>query len=310
MNLNEAKPQLDLLSRAGAFLLVALYGVGFLVVSFADASRGVEEFGLFRAKLLSAGVLFSILLALPVLQFVRAFGLLGFAEQAVADMRSTDTPLKAPAWCIRAYHRLSFFNAAWATGFWIQIIFGKFDFSRAYLIAYVAFLGVSVAVVMLVEKHFSRRPMLAPLVSALMIFLGMSLLALLRKWQPLLVLVWFLWVGSFADDLDSITRSSGNLRHINWLRLLIGAIGTIGLFTVTLYPRVPPVFGGGQPLKVVLQFANASPIDSSKKTNAWLVGEVDSGYYVVQNPDDHKAIFIPRSSVSAVYFEPNNPIFW
>jgi hypothetical protein len=80
MDLDNTKRRLDLVSHAGGLLLVALYVAGFLVAPFANASRGVVELSLFRARVLSAGVLFLVFLALPILEAGRAFGLFGFAE--------------------------------------------------------------------------------------------------------------------------------------------------------------------------------------------------------------------------------------
>ena len=46
-------------------MLVALYGAGFLVVSFHNALYGIVEFGLFRTKLLFAGIVFAIFFGIP-----------------------------------------------------------------------------------------------------------------------------------------------------------------------------------------------------------------------------------------------------
>jgi len=35
----------------------------------------------------------------------------------------------------------------------------------------------------------------------------------------------------------------------------------------------------------------------------WLLDEGESGFYVLQAPEDKKGIFLPRSSVAAIYFD-------
>ena len=44
-----------------------------------------------------------------------------------------------------------------------------------------------------------------------------------------------------------------------------------------------------------------SPISAGKTMSFRLIDESDSGYYVVA-PDEKKAMFIPRSAVSLVYY--------
>lgn len=80
MDTTEFKTRLEIASRLGATLFVILYVAGFLVVTFENASFGIVSFGLFRAKVLSAGILFAVFLFLPLLETSRSFGLFGFSR--------------------------------------------------------------------------------------------------------------------------------------------------------------------------------------------------------------------------------------
>ena len=57
MQQGDLKSRLEIVAHLGAMSIVLLYVAGFLVVTFNDASYGIVEFGLIRARLLSAGVL-------------------------------------------------------------------------------------------------------------------------------------------------------------------------------------------------------------------------------------------------------------
>jgi hypothetical protein len=70
--------RLELLTRAGAIAVVLLYGVGFVIISLHRASYGIVQFELFRAKVLSAGIVFVVFLCLPLIVASRAYGLFGY----------------------------------------------------------------------------------------------------------------------------------------------------------------------------------------------------------------------------------------
>jgi hypothetical protein len=59
--------------------------------------------------------------------------------------------------------------------------------------------------------------------------------------------------------------------------------------------------GGGIPISVVMYFNKESAIKPNQNVSARLIDESDAGFYIV-GPGERKAIFVPRNSVSLVYF--------
>jgi hypothetical protein len=60
-------------------------------------------------------------------------------------------------------------------------------------------------------------------------------------------------------------------------------------------------WGGGAPVNVVLYFNKDSAIKPNQNVSVQLVDESDAGFYIVAQGES-RAIFVPRNSVSLVYF--------
>ena len=84
------KDQLEVLAKAAAALLVIFYILGFLVVSAANYKHGITNFGLFRARVISAGVLTGLFMAAAfwLWEGVFGFGLPGTNRKTMRDRRS------------------------------------------------------------------------------------------------------------------------------------------------------------------------------------------------------------------------------
>lgn len=304
MEKTEIKERLALISRAGTVILIALYGAGFLVVSFHDASYGIVEFGVFRTRLLSAGVIFGVFLGLPLLEASRVFGLFGVG---VPEPRTFghDKGSKPRAPGTRLDRLFLFFSGSWIVVFFMRWLVGDFSVTLSLGLLWVGYAAISAMVFASLQtgvgKKAARIFMVPIVVGALVALVGM------KEWDCLWLLFWFANAGSLACQMDPSIRDPRKLLWANWHLAVVNIIGVFAIFAIVLYPKIPPAFGGGQPTKVVLQFAAASPIGNSAKPEVWLVDETEEGYYVIQAPTDHKAIFIPRSLVSAVYFEPSKP---
>jgi len=127
------------------------------------------------------------------------------------------------------------------------------------------------------------------------------------------VLSWFLVVGGltlrvdnpllgFFSKEDPSLKTLRQFQDLEWHWVIGNLLLIFLLFTNWFYPRIMPAIGDGQPSKVTIQFAGASPIDGLPQTDGWLVDETDSGYYLVRAQTDHQAIFLARPIVSVVYF--------
>ncbi|MHB8526674.1 MAG: hypothetical protein ACYDD2_11025 [Candidatus Acidiferrales bacterium] len=298
----EFKQRLELISRAGAILLVALYGVGFLVVSFHDASYGIVEFGVFRTRLLSAGIIFGVFLGLPLLEASRIFGLFGL--QALRPVARGHKENSGPsAFAARMMQMFLFFSASCAITFFMRWLLGGVGSTLSVIPLYAGYFAIFATVLTAIERPSVRDSVIWALMG-LSVIGFLAALVLGKHWNYLWVLGWFVLVGRLTYQVDSPIREPRRLVWVNWHWVLINTIMLFGIFAIVLYPKIPPAFGGGRPTQVVLQFANVSPIDNSNKTDAWLVDETDDGYYVIRKPQDRKAIFIPKPLVSAVYLEP------
>jgi hypothetical protein len=113
----------------------------------------------------------------------------------------------------------------------------------------------------------------------------------------------FLVFAVIAETQDTHLERVSSLREINWITVTTNLVILPVLFGLYLFERIPPTFGGGKPVVAVIQFAGTSPIDGAAKNKVWLLDEGESGFYILQAPEDKKGIFLPRSSVAAIYFD-------
>ena len=88
-----------------------------------------------------------------------------------------------------------------------------------------------------------------------------------------------------------------------WVQGVMTGFGTVGFFALLLYPALPSAFLGGVPVPITFQFADKSmPIANSPQLKGWLLDETDDGFYFIQDKNTKKAVFIPRSDVTAVFY--------
>jgi hypothetical protein len=300
----DLKDRLDVASRLGAILLIVLYVCGFLVVSFHNASRGIVTFGLFRARVLSAGVLFSFLVSLALLEWIRAFEVWSRPKSP----HPTEQPVSATKFGAGVYSFLkrlfSFFVSALTTAYILSFVVFHGEFVGKVLLFYICWAAV-VATVFTLTKQISRRPVLGSVIYVVVLTGAMAGVVLLKEWDTLAMLGWFGAVGTTADFVRKEIRGKDirGMLDINWAWVLVYLIGVCSYFGAVLYPKIQATLGGGQPTKAVFQFAGQSPIDGLAKDELWLFDEADTGYYVLRTPEEHKAVFVPRSLVSAIYFE-------
>jgi hypothetical protein len=299
----ELKGDLDVLSRLGAILLIVVYVFGFVVVTFANSSRGINNFGLFRAKVLSAGILFSFFLMLPLLDWSRYFGKFGFPRMDDPVVKETVVPEGRARYYFNVTRLLPFFMASLATS-WFLCLYVLQSFPHGRFIAlYICFLAVGVAAVMLCGFQFRKHPLACAAFSLVLVAVGAAGLVFLKEWQVGLLVGWFFFIAYVGHFIENDFREARHPRNMTWHWVILNAVLALGFFGIFVYPKIPARLGGGQPTRVLFQFASTSPIDGAPKDELWLLDEVDTGYYVLRAPDEHKAIFLPRSLVSAIYFD-------
>jgi hypothetical protein len=286
------KDPLEVLAKAAAALLVIFYILGFLVVSTANYKHGITNFGLFRVRVVSAGVLVALFSGAAFWLWQGAFGLRTPLKEHAR------TPLLLPFKC------LTFLVAVRFTSWFLNgLIFGAppSRYAGWRVLLYV----LCVAVIAIPTQTKQKYPIWFSSLCWVMIviFVGVELAF---EWKAGVVDQVFLWFLSFAV-LAETTKTNftvvNTIRDVNWLMLTVDLVAVPILFGTVLFEKIPPRFGGGQPVSVLFQFSGTSPIDGAVKDKFWLVDEGDSGFYVLQAPEDKKGIFLPRSSVAAIYYD-------
>ena len=74
--------QLEALIRLGALVVGVVYVAGFIIVTLHHSQYGIGEISLLRARVFSAGILFGLLTALPVVVAARLYGYYGLSTSA------------------------------------------------------------------------------------------------------------------------------------------------------------------------------------------------------------------------------------
>jgi hypothetical protein len=138
--------------------------------------------------------------------------------------------------------------------------------------------------------------------------IALSITELLRSNESVFVtlIFWFALVGWLAHQTHTPIREPAKLVEVRWDIVVLNIISLFTVFGGWIYSKIPAELGGGRPSRVALQFVGVSPVDNSSKMDVWLVDETDGGFYFLRAPRDRKAIFVPRSIVSAVYFQTDN----
>jgi len=286
------RTRIQLAASAIAVIGVVVYGIGFLVLTIHHESFGIPLSGFLRPRIISAGILFCALVAIPIAELlfimkrtkwpetkkdVRDFLSLcvGFLLEALAISLITlrFAFVGFPEQSLSHYYgwagaALIVPSAVWALPWWNQ--WGKIPHL-------VGFFGIYTWVAFCLYKASDRT------------------LALL--------VVWFLICGYLTNAVQNALRNPSDISVLGWIQGVIGGLGIVGFFALLLYPALPSAYFGGVPVPITFQFSEKSvPILNSTQLKGWLLDETDDGFYFIQDTNAKKAVFIPRSNVIAVYY--------
>jgi hypothetical protein len=285
------KDPLEVLAKAAAALLVIFYIFGFLVVSAANYKHGITNFGLFRVRVVSAGVVVALFIGAAFWLWEGVFGLGLPGRKHINDGKPLS--LKLLIFLIAVTFTAHFLNS---------VMFPPHlsIYSGWRLLLYLVGVGLITAPPGFMRKH----PAIASILRWVFIVVFVALEARFQWRRGVdFIFLWFVFFAMIADATKKSLKQVSTIRDVNWLILVFDMLLIPFVFGLFLFERIPPRFGGGQPVAVVFQFAGTSPIDGVVKDKFWLVDEGDSGFYVLQAPEDKKGIFLPRASVAAIYYD-------
>jgi hypothetical protein len=299
MDQEKLRAQVQLLAQSAAFLVLLVYVAGFLVVSIHHAMFGIVQFALLRARILSAGILFAVFFAVAIFPGARIFGLFGYEEWSPLGPTAGATGGRR-----FVFRWLNFFLTALAFSLVMRGFFDDYVHWTTAGLFLLLFAGLAG---WMGGLQVDRRPKVSVVVGLIAIFLIVVFLHRVGDLGLWVLLTWFTWIGLMAQFINPVVREPGKIRHVRWDVWVGSAVSTVSLFAILLYPQMRPALGGGLPVAVTMQFFDKSPIDSSSRSQVWLIDETELGFYVLTARHQGKAVFLPRNLVSAVFFGETPP---
>lgn len=289
----------DSLSKATVAALFAIYVFGFLVVSIHDASYGFSEVNPLKPKIISAGTLFLVLVLVPIVSARRIFS---HKEQLTVGQRFSRATIAA----------LMYFTGCIVLSFFLTTLYVAPPANPPVplhgLSLWVGILkGVAIVVsygwvIQIGWDSYLTKPKKTVLVAGLYL-IGVLIFYIqdaTTKVGPRVGL-WFFVIGLVATLANIRTNNPEKRTIYDWNDLVITTVAALAIFPTAIYPNIKSSWGGGSPTQVVVYFSLDSRILPGQQMKAELLDESDAGIYVVRY-GDKQALFIPRGSVSGLFF--------
>lgn len=294
------------LVRSGAVLVAVVYGTGFVILAGHDAHYGIFEFDLLRARVFLVGFVFIVLCALSAAARHYSFAYFSPLSPVVEN---TDRTLRIKrevvltagfvftAFIIAGQFGFYLFaaNAVAAEAlhkFWLELAAGV----PAVALMFTAYSWVG--------KRFATQSTKATLVAVAASAAFVGLIYIAGETIEANMTVWFVLIALFVLDVKS---AQGWARYALDFRSWFNFLAILVFYVVLVFGTIQPRFGGGAPLPAVLYlnqpvaWLKAGPVVTS------LVDETNQGFYVLLG-SKKRALFLPRSSVAAVYFGPSGDV--
>ncbi len=285
------RTRIQLAASAIAVISVVVYGMGFLVLTVHHASFGIPLIGFLRPRIISAGILFCAFAAIPVAALLLA------EKQTKPEVKKD----------IRNYLSICvefLLEALVISIVTLRFIFGSFPeqtLSRYYGWTTAAVIISSAVLALPWWNQWGKIPHLVRFVG-IYTWIAFCLYKAHDKTLALLV-TWFLICGYMTYTAQDALRNPNAISVRGWVQGAMIGLGIVSFFALLLYPALPSAYLGGVPVAITFQFADKSmPIANSPQLKGWLLDETDDGFYFIQDKNAKKAVFIPRSDVTAVYY--------
>lgn len=283
-----------------------VYLFGFVIVSIFDSTYGIADFSFFRTKVIAAGALFLVLVAISVFVTFRLFSIMGLT----VDRHGVPPPA-----VVVVTDENKFFVIADRVLFIpyasVVVVYPLlFLFKRPPPLTLLLLIAPAVwaALTVIGRKYFSKHPLPFVVVSGLN---SIGFLIVLFKYayrEYFWFVVWFSFVGGFTVYLYfKITDPDPDtMRRTEWERVFMFAVPAIfGLYAAKVYPGFRTQYGGGAPVPIILHFTKKLPVFDSENVSVSLVDETEQGYYLIRSADS--AVFVARGLVDEVEFLQNMP---
>lgn len=286
---------IDVVARATAALLLIFYGTGFIILAAYDARYGIVQFGLLRTRILLTGFVFTALVVLSIsTQFYRLLYFPG-----LKPVLENKEPLLQR--CKTVVLKAGFVHPA----FIIAVVLGQvlFVMPREPHPWWYGLVVIAAFVILLersryIGRNFSKNPGHSAFLS---LFTAITFILILYRFGPRPIAnltVFILLAGLTADNLHELPSKFGYFLHpFNWYWVAF----LLGFYISPVFGTIQAKWGGGAPTPVVLYLNATGPWLESSVANVSLVDETEQGLYVLISPKG-KALFVPRSSVSSLYF--------
>jgi len=190
------KTNVDLASKIGAAGVVVLYVAGFLVVMIHNATYGIVEFSLFRARILAAGILVAIFIALPFIEAFRAHGMFGFQPRfEFAKPAGADELTAGQGYWLWVAQGSAFTFLSWILSWFLWLAVGEHDRFGRFTGVWLGYLAIYLAAWLFIGKgNFWRHPLLYANIFVLIGVTGCLAMLAIRQWYFVGLVGWCLAV--------------------------------------------------------------------------------------------------------------------
>jgi hypothetical protein len=285
----------DLAAKSSATLLASIYASGFLIVSVYEGQYGFALFDLFKPRIFSAGILFSVFLLMPILAASRVFRLFGL-ETATEQVRLRPEIL----WYRRLSFACQYYVLTVALAFAAGLLFENTVLPlspRLFFVIYPSLLAPAIVFGWIVNK----RPVIVLLVNIYILALSAAVIFFSMHRDFFWLTAWFYAVG-IAFVIGYFKVTSPELRRtVKWERAFVNGVVFVVIFATVFYGKIRIWFGGGGPVAATITLSQKLPISDSLTTSVMILDETEFGFYVLTE-GNRRAFFIPRSEVASVSF--------
>jgi hypothetical protein len=285
-------PPVESVAKWTASSLVAVYGLGFTVVSLHYASFGFVELSPFKPRLIAAGVWFVVITGLTVALAVK---LISRQEKETAGFILSLLWLFALLYVASAILNTVIFDYANVTPTFIPEQFANVFYLTVGT-------GVLLAINFIGKRYRESKPGVVVVASCVGIIalLAVAFVSSLKNVSFGLLAVQ-LWLTGYLTTIFLRQYRDGWWNEYQWIISTGFVLGTVVTFSSFVYPHIRSSWGGGAPVPVVVYLSKDSRILPGGELVGLLLDESDSGIFIARGEREH-AIFLPRPAIAAVFY--------